>query len=138
MEKLFVGLLFIALGAFAVIVSIFSLVRTRRFVAEAAPAYGEVIALRECPGRHRRPTYAPVIRFAPLGSRPVEFTDATSANPPGFRVGDRVNVLYRRNDPTDARVTSPFKLYLHEVVFVAGGALFMLIGSVLVFFLLFG
>jgi hypothetical protein len=132
MEKLLLGLLFIALGAFAVFVSLFSLARTRRFAAEASSAFGDVIALREC-GGSRRATYAPVVRFAPPGGRPVEFTDATSSNPPGYRVGDRVNVLYRRDDPTDARVASPVRLYLHEVVFAAAGLVFFVIGSALVY-----
>jgi len=132
MEKVLLGLLFVALGALVISFSVYSLVRTYRFVARAGHALGEVVALHEC-GGSRRTTYAPVVRFAPLGRRPVEFTDAVSSNPPGFRVGDRVTVLYRREDPTDARVASPFRLYMHDVIFAAGGLMFTLIGSVLVY-----
>jgi len=134
MSSLLTGLLFVALGAFAVLVYVVSLVRARRFVAASSRAAGEVIALRERPGRRgHRPTYAPVVRFEPQLGWPVEFTEAVSANPPRRRVGDRVEVLYRREDPSDARLASPARLYLREVAFAAAGSVFLAIGCALIY-----
>jgi hypothetical protein len=135
MEKLLLGLLFVALGAIIVYIAASSLVRMRRFVAAASYAYGEVVALEERGGPRagtRTGTYAPVIRFVPTGGRPVEFTDEVSSNPPGYRVGEQVIVLYRAADPTDARLSAPFRLYGHDLIFTAGGLIFLLIGAVLI------
>ena len=102
MEKILLGLLFIALGAFAVLTAAFSLWRTRRLVAESESAQGVVVALSE--RRARRVMYASVVRFTGPEGQTVEFADEVSRNPPGYRVGDRVRALYRRRDPGDARV----------------------------------
>jgi hypothetical protein len=136
MEKILLGLLFIALGAFAVSAAAFSWVRTRRFVAESVSTPGEVVALSE--RRGRRVMYAPVVRFTGPDGRAVEFTDEVSRNPPGYRVGDRVHVMYRRRDPGSARVISPYSLYAFEIVFAGFGALFVGVGCLLVYLHVFG
>ena len=110
--------------------------RTRRFVAEAVPTLGEVAGMSE--RRGRRLTYAPVVRFTGPDGRAVEFTDDTSSSRPAYRVGDRVSVLYLRRDPSDARVASPYKLYAPDLIFACFGALFAVIGSVLVYASAFG
>lgn len=136
MEKLLLGLLFIALGAFTVLAACFSLRRTRRLVAGSLPAAGEVVALRE--NRGRRVMYAPVVRFTTQLGQAVEFTDEISSSRPRYRVGERVRVLYDRRDPSDARVAPTYKLYVSEVIFAAVGAFFAAVGCVLVYGFAFG
>lgn len=135
-ETLLIGTGFILIGGFVIAIATYSLLRTRRFVAEAVHARGEVIALRAMGGS--KVTYAPVVRFTPLGGRPLEFTDEVSSNPPGYRVGDQVEVLYRPHNPSDARLASLMRLYGHEVIFIAFSSLFVAIGSVMLFFTAFG
>src|SRR3712207_788919 len=115
MEKLLLGLLFFAIGAFAVLAASFSWGRNRRFVADSLPAYGEVVALRE--RRVRRVMCAPVVLFTTQLGQAVEFTDAISSSRPAYRVGQRVRVLYHRLDPSDARVASAYKLYASGLIF---------------------
>lgn len=131
MEKLLLGLLFIALGAFAILAACFSLRQTRRLVAESLPAAGEVVALRE--QRGRRVMYAPVVRFTTQLGQTVEFPDEVSSNRPRYRVGERVRVHYDRHDPSDARVAPTYKLYVSEIIFAAVGAFFAAVGCALVF-----
>jgi Protein of unknown function (DUF3592) len=139
MEILLIGLLFIALGAFVVLAAAFSLRRARRFVAESALVPGEVVGVSERRGRRvRRVTYAPVVRFNGPDGRAVEFIDEISSSRPAYRVGDRVSVMYPRRDPSDARVSSPYRLYASELIFACFGALFAAIGGVLVYAFAFG
>lgn len=91
MEHIRTGLIFVALGAAFVAGALLSWLHTRRFVAEAVPAIGEVVGLHE--HHDDGVTYAPIIRFPGPGGRPFEFTESTSSNPPGYSVGDRVKIL---------------------------------------------
>ncbi|HEX8337059.1 MAG TPA: DUF3592 domain-containing protein, partial [Pyrinomonadaceae bacterium] len=65
---------------------------------------------------------------------PYEFTETTSSNPPGYSVGDRVEILYHSQNPKRARVASPFRLYLLALVFGGLGAVFFVVGLVIAAF----
>lgn len=80
--------------------------RNKRFLAASVPANGVVVGLRRRMGKSGS-VYAPIVRFTAAGGHPVEFTDAVGSNPPGFKVGDRVEVLYHREKNGWARVSSP-------------------------------
>ena len=136
MGTLLIGLLFVALGGSVVLGSSFSLRRNRRLVAESASVPGEVVGVSE--RRGRRVTYAPVVRFNGPDGRAVEFVDEMSSSRPAYRVGDRVSVMYRRRDPGDARVASPYRLYAPGVTYACFGALFAAVGGVLVYAFAFG
>lgn len=113
---------FVVGGAF-ILAAAFAWLRTRRFVRASAHGFGEVIGLRE--HRGRATTYAPVIRFSAPDGRVVVFTESTGSYPPEHNVGDRVRILYRRADPTRARVASASNLYLPALVFAGiGGTVF--------------
>ena len=122
---------FVVGGAF-VAAAAFAWLRTRRFVGRAAPAYGEVIGLREHRGKVT--TYAPVVRFSCPDGRVIVFTESTASSPPDHGVGDRVRVLYRRENPGDARVASTSSLYLFPVVFAALGGLVFAVGILIAAF----
>lgn len=126
MQEAFDALLCIFLGGAFGLAAVFTWLRTRRFVEESVKTYGEVVELRECHGDGI--TYAPVVRFSGPDGRPVVFEESVSSNPPAHRVGERVKILYRRADPTRARVASTVNLYLLTLIFGAVGALTFLIG----------
>jgi Protein of unknown function (DUF3592) len=44
-------------------------------------------------------TYYPVVQFVTAGGTTIQFRDAMGSNPPAYREGDPVNVLYFRNLP---------------------------------------
>ena len=126
------ALLCIALGGAFGLAAAFMWLRTRRFVRESVQGFGEVVGLR----RHRGKavTYAPVIRFTAPGGRVVEFTESTASSPPQFAPGERVRSLYRREDPTKARVAATSNLYLPAMVFGAIGATLLLAGVLIAAF----
>lgn len=126
MEQLVTGLIFFAVGGALLAGAAFSWLRTRSFVAESVRGFGEVVGLRE--HNDDGVTYSPVIRFSGPGGRVVEFTETTSSNPPGYSVGDRVEILYRPHDPGSARVASPWRLYLLAGILGTIGGVFFLVG----------
>lgn len=132
-----VGILcFLVLGAAFIVGAAFSWLHTRRFIEESAPTFGEVVGLRQYDGE--TVTYSPVVRFTGPGGRVVEFTESTSSNPAGYSVGDRVKILYRRSDPSDARVASKSSLYLLAMIFGAIGATMFVVGILLAVFAVIG
>lgn len=62
------------------------------------------------------------------------FTESTASNPPDYEVGDSVKILYRRDDPSRARVASASNLYLLAMVFGGLGAVIILIGILIAAF----
>jgi hypothetical protein len=101
------GLLFGAGAAYLV-------VDARKFAATAEHAEGVVtnLALNY---RGRSFVAYPVIRFqGPNGA--VEFQSNLGSNPPIYKVGDKVPLLYRPEDPHDARVDSFGTFYLEATV----------------------
>ncbi|HVF45383.1 MAG TPA: DUF3592 domain-containing protein [Pyrinomonadaceae bacterium] len=132
MKQFSEGLFCLVVGAAFCAAAAFSWMRTRRFVEESVSAFGEVVELRE--HRGEGVTYAPVIRFAGPGGRVVEFTESVASSPPAHRVGERVRILYRPEDPTRARVASTSNLYLLTIIFAAIGGVVSVIGLLLAVF----
>lgn len=132
MKQFFEGLLFFVLGAAFCAAAVFSWMRTRRFIDESVSAFGEVIRLIE--HHDEGVTYAPVIRFTGPGGRAVEFTESVSSNPPAHRVGERVKILYRPEDPSRARVASTLSLYLLAIIFGVIGGIVSIVGLLLAVF----
>jgi len=69
-------------------------VRTRAFLARAAAAAGEVIALAEEPPTEAAelPTYRPVVAFE-AGARRIQFRSIAHSTTPQYEVGESVRVL---------------------------------------------
>jgi hypothetical protein len=128
-EQLVASLIFFAVGVGLLAGAAFAWLHTRRFVAEAVRGFGEVVRLQE--RSDDSVTYSPVIRFSGPGGRAVEFTESTSSNPPGYSVGDRVEILYRPHDPERARLASPWRLYLLAGILGTIGGVFSLLGLLL-------
>lgn len=132
MKQFFEGLFFLVLGGAFCAAAVFSWMRTRRFVEESVHAFGEVIKLVE--RYDEGVTYAPVVRFTGPDGRIVEFTESVSSKPPAHRVGERVKILYRPEDPTRARVASKLNLYLLALIFAIVGGSVSIIGLLLAVF----
>lgn len=132
MKQFFEGLFFLAIGVAFCGAATFSWLRTRRFVEESVTAFGEVVGLREYSGDGV--TYAPVIRFDIPGGGVSEFTESISSSPPAHKVGDRVKILYHRDDPSRARVASTLNLYLLTIIFAAIGGSLVVAGLLMAVF----
>jgi hypothetical protein len=91
-------------AVFAVIlfaVAIYQGKRTAHLEANGLRAEGQVASLKleSSSGSHGSATYYPVVRFRTETKALVEFKDSVGSNPPSYRVGDKVTVLYLADDP---------------------------------------
>lgn len=119
-------------------IAIYLFVDAWQFTAGAERTQGVVTELvwqaRTGRGARRRSvgTAHPVVRFQTADGAVIEFRSRVGSSPPSYQVGDEVPVLYRPENPRDARIESFVDLYLAgtilggiAVVFggVAGGIL---------------
>lgn len=91
-------------AAFAAILLSFGILQAReiaRLEASGLRAQGEVVRLKGewSSGSNRSYTYHPIVRFRTDKNVTVEFKDSVGSNPPSYRPGDRVTVLYNADDP---------------------------------------
>ncbi|MFZ3572622.1 DUF3592 domain-containing protein [Streptomyces sp. BH097] len=91
---------------------------------EADSATGTVVSLQwrdEDIGPSRksrdRPAAYPVVEFAAADGTPHTFRSSTGSNPPSYEEGEHVEVLYRADDPEDARINGFLSLWLLPLIF---------------------
>ena len=90
------------LAVFAVIlfaVGCYQSVRLSQLESVGLRAQGEVVRLKAESSSGGHYTYYPIVRVHVSNNAYFEFKDSVGRNPPGYRRGDQVTVLYLSNDP---------------------------------------
>jgi Protein of unknown function (DUF3592) len=95
---------------------------------------GQVVDLRQGSGDGVGATYHAVVQFRTADDVTIEFTDSVGTNPPGYRPGDTVTVLYRADDPQrDAMIDrGAFWNWLLPGVLLLGAALLGWLSTVMI------
>lgn len=119
---------FTAVGAVLLMGAGFAAQKTRSFLAEAIRTEGTVIALKAVHTKDST-TYRPVVRFIDLNGQTVEFTSSTGSDPPLYREGHKVEVLYRPGEPRKARIHGFFSLWGIPALLGGLGGAFLIRGS---------
>ena len=93
----FVGLFAVALLA----AGLYAAMDIARLEASGLRAPGAVVRLKSESGSGAGSGYSyhPIVRFRTDRNATIEFKDSIGSNPPSYRVGDKVTVLYRPDDP---------------------------------------
>jgi hypothetical protein len=113
--------------------SVRSIVTTRQFLAVAVAADGVVVDLSESVDEDGS-TYFPVVRFVAPDGQVVRFKSGIGSNPPDYRVGDPVRVLYDPSNPRTARLDTWGNRWGGALAgMIVGGVLLLLLAAVLVF-----
>jgi Protein of unknown function (DUF3592) len=123
-----IGALFLTVGLLMSIGSGYWAVRTRAFLGRAEAAPGTVVAL-ELSRSSDSSSYHPVVRFTLPSGQARTFRSRSGSNPPSYSVGDTVEVLYDRDDPSDSRIDSTFSLWGGPIIVGGLGAVFAAIGG---------
>lgn len=104
---------------------------TSEFVRVASKAQGTVVQLARSRSSDST-TYAPVVRYRTEGGREVEFVSNVSSDPPAYSVGEKVEVLYRPEQPEKGEINSIFQLWFGPMLLGGLGSAFFVIGTVVV------
>jgi len=104
---------------------------TQEYIAASVHTSGTVIEIvsqtSTRDGEHR-PLFYPVVEFTTPAGQVVRFQDRTGSNPPAYRVGETVEVLYDPARPEAATIASWTNLWLFPIILLAAGGLFVLSG----------
>jgi hypothetical protein len=79
-------------------------------------------------------TYAPVVEFTDRSGEKITFTSNVYSKPASYDVGENVEVLYPKNNPTDAEINSFGQLWFPTLLFGFLGGVFTLIGFGLLYY----
>ncbi|MFJ8949087.1 DUF3592 domain-containing protein [Streptomyces sp. NPDC102340] len=115
-----------AFGAIFLVVGLILAWSSVSLLREADRTTGRVVALKwrdadigtSRKSRNRdEPSAYPVVEFAAADGTPYTFRSSTGSNPPSYEEGERVEVLYRADDPEDAQINGFLSLWLLPLIF---------------------
>src|SRR5436190_12450367 len=124
------GLLMTAIGLVPASLGSLIFLRRLRFLRTACMTFGvvEKVTLVHLVDGH---AYQPKITFIALAGGKVQLPSVGMSNPPRFRVGQEVPVVYDPSNPYRARIRSFASLWFASLLFGGLGSLFFLIALVL-------
>lgn len=105
------------------------------FVARSVPATGTIVDLIPNRDKQNKPIdYTPVFSFVAGDGNTYKIEWVVASNPPGFNVGQKVQVLYVPGRPAGARLASFGQLWFVSIVCAGLGAFFTAAGYMLLRF----
>jgi hypothetical protein len=100
--------------------------------AKGGRAEGRVTAIEGSRNINGKVMYRPHVAFTDTAGQRREFTSRLSSNPPGYTAGEAVAVIYDPANPADAEIDSFASRHLGTLVFGLFGAVFAMLGAVVV------
>jgi Protein of unknown function (DUF3592) len=132
-----IGTVFSVLGIGFFVGSGLSFNSTRHFIDNSVSTNGVVIELNKeisSSKKSRSYIYYPVVKFEPKQGEVIEFESNSGSNPPSYKIGQTVPVLYEQNNPQSAQINSFFDLWFLPIFLVMMGSIFGGIGFSFLFF----
>jgi hypothetical protein len=128
-----VAVLFCVAGLVMLATGIATLTRTRRFLKFCASSTGTVARI-VCPEyltAEDATYYAALVEFRDAAGSPVAFECPNGADPPPYREGQQVTVLYDAANPRHAVIKSFMSLWYTALTLLGAGAVFTVGGLLL-------
>lgn len=126
------GTSFLGIGIALLGLAFWTYRRFRRFRELAVPAEGVVIDFKQRINSDDDPEYFPIFRYRDEAGKEHVICSDTGTNPPGFKKGDSIRVLYDAANPSDCRIDTFWQLWLLPLIFCVLGIAFALVGSIVV------
>jgi hypothetical protein len=123
------GLIFLVAGAGLLVGCFFATARTRRFLANAREAQAEVVALQQRLGTGQERSYYPVLRYRTQEGSTQEVVSNVGSNPPRYKEGDSVAVLYDPAQPDNVRIHTAFNVWAFPLMLGGIGVIFLVVGG---------
>lgn len=98
------------------------------FLKISLPAQGVVIGLAEhVDSESNDSAYSPVVEFTTKKGETSQFESNIQSNPPSYRKGDQVPVLYDPSNPSRAHIDSPWDSWLTCGIIGGIGGIFFIV-----------
>lgn len=127
---IFIGLLFILIGLGILVSGIFALFKVRRQLAVSVKTTGKVFAFGRIQGKSGY-LYCPQVEFAIPNGQTIKFQSEVGSQPPAYKVGQQVEVVYQITDPQKAEINSAMALWFAPGCMLLMGLLFSVLGTIL-------
>jgi hypothetical protein len=119
--------LFVGIGTTLLVLAGWMAAKKRAFVRGSVTAPGAVVALVNV-WDGTEISHFPKILFRTPEGRDVTFQSEMGSNPPSRRVGEKVRVRYRPDQPQSAEIDTFFSLWGAALLFGLLGGVFALVG----------
>lgn len=123
------------IGACFLLGAVWSASSTKTWIAHAVEVPGSVIEMvRVRDSDDTGYMFAPVVRFKTAEGNTVEFESSFRSNPPAYRTGQSVSVLYDPSEPRSAAIRGFLSLWLMPLILGFIGSAFLIVGTAMVVF----
>lgn len=129
--KLVSILLFIA-GILLLLFGAFFLFYALQFKKNAIKTLGTVIEVKTSTGRTTSITYSPVLEFTTLDGE-KHIYDVSRFNYTKYKVGDKIEIVYSKKDPTDVNVDKFYNIFIPPIVLISLSILCLITALVIYF-----
>ena len=130
-DTLIIGIVFSLVGGLLAAIGVFILIRTRIFIGKAQEVKGTVIQMVYSRSSNGGGGYSPVYQFTTIEGQTIVVADNLSSNPPMFKEGQVVDVLYDPENPQKARIKRWMSLYFVPLLLGGMGLIFGGVGVAL-------
>lgn len=111
----------------------YSVWSTKAWLARAVEAPGTVIEmLRVRDSEDKGFLFTPIVRFETIDGRTVEFQSGLRTNPPAYRTGQEVSVVYDPGVPESAAIRGVLSLWLMPIILAFVGSIFLFIATAMI------
>lgn len=131
--EMIIGIVFTLVGMLLAAIAAFFLIRTQMFIGRAQQVKGTVIEMVYSSDSEGG-GYSPVFQFRTIEGQTIMVTDSLRSNPPMFKTGQAVDMLYDPSNPQRARVKKWLSLYFVPLLLGGMGIIFGGIGVVFLVF----
>jgi hypothetical protein len=128
---LLVGFGLLLVGSLLLVGAYFLYRRTARFRQRAVSTEGVVTDFKTGTDDDGDSVYYPIFQYRAPSGQEYTICSNTGTNPPGFKKGQSVGVLYDPDQPTEARLDTFVQLWLTTIIVSGLGSLFAIFGIVL-------
>ncbi|WP_224240469.1 DUF3592 domain-containing protein [Hyalangium gracile] len=124
------GLVFLMVGVGSLIGGLVAMGRTKSFLAQAREARAEVVAVQQRTGSNRQKSYYPVFRYRTEQGATKDVVSSVGSNPPRYKEGDSLAILYDPAKPDSVRIHSFFNVWAGALILGAIGVIFLIVAGI--------
>ncbi len=127
-KTLLVGVVFLLIGVGVLVGDFFVVKSTMSFLSNSEKVEGSVIDIVKSRSSDGDYMYRPEISFVDTTGQTITFTLSISSSMPTYQVGEKVSVLYDKNNSQSAKINTFFQLWFGPIIMTVLGVIFFLVG----------